>query len=293
MFMVAQAAVATLLYRVGAGTDIPLGSPVSGRNDPALDDLVGFFVDTQVLRTDVGGHPRFDELIDRVRAVDLAAFDNQDIPFQQIVEHLAPRRVPGRNPLFCVSVGYLPFGSMPDRFLGVPATFEHLTSVSAKFDLAFGKLNLAPGMTVLDLTAAWGSALAYAVTECDVNVHGLTQSRRQYDCARKVVGDLTSPRSADVAHLDWDRAEVPVDGILAIGSLEHVHRERYDEFFAHAHSLLPGGGRMLLQTVIGSSLSMALRNGIMLVGGVLLVVGTALVCAGVLVSGQIIQGAGA
>ncbi|MGW0451487.1 amino acid adenylation domain-containing protein [Gordonia sputi] len=137
MFMVAQAAVATLLYRVGAGADIPLGSPVSGRNDPALDDLVGFFVDTQVLRTDVGGHPRFDELIDRVRAVDLAAFDNQDIPFQQIVEHLAPRRVPGRNPLFCVSVGYLPFGSMPDRFLGVPATFEHLTSVSAKFDLAF------------------------------------------------------------------------------------------------------------------------------------------------------------
>lgn len=121
----------------------------------------------------------------------------------------------------------------------------------AKFDLAFGKLNLAPGMTVLDLTAAWGSALAYAVTECDVNVHGLTQSRRQYDYARKVVGELAAPRSADVAHLDWDHAEVPVDGILAIGSLEHVRRERYDEFFAHAHSLLPDGGRMLLQTVIG------------------------------------------
>ena len=160
MFMVAQAAVATLLYRVGAGTDIPLGSPVSGRNDPALDDLVGFFVDTQVLRTDVGGHPRFDELIDRVRAVDLAAFDNQDIPFQQIVEHLAPQRVPGRNPLFCVSVGYLPFGAMPDRFLGVPATFEHLTSVSAKFDLAF---------TVVDNTETGELTLAleYATTMFD------------------------------------------------------------------------------------------------------------------------------
>lgn len=160
MFMVAQAAVATLLYRVGAGADIPLGSPVSGRNDPALDDLVGFFVDTQVLRTDVGGHPRFDELIDRVRAVDLAAFDNQDIPFQQIVEHLAPQRVPGRNPLFCVSVGYLPFGAMPDRFLGVPATFEHLTSVSAKFDLAF---------TVVDNTETGELTLAleYATTMFD------------------------------------------------------------------------------------------------------------------------------
>lgn len=137
MFMVTQAAVALLLHRSGAGDDIPLGSPVSGRNDPALDDLVGFFVDTQVLRTDVSGHPTFGELVDRVRAVDLAAFDNQDIPFQQIVEHCAPPRVPGRNPLFQVSVGYLPLGAVPDRFLGVPATFEHLTSASAKFDLAF------------------------------------------------------------------------------------------------------------------------------------------------------------
>ncbi|AZG44374.1 non-ribosomal peptide synthetase [Gordonia insulae] len=144
MFMLAQAAVATLLHREGAGDDIPLGTPVSGRVDPALDNLVGFFVGTQVLRNDLGGRPRFDELLERVRVLDLAAFDNQDIGFQQIVERVAPPRMIGRNPLFQVTVGYLPLEAVPGEFLGAPATFEPLSAVQAKFDLAF---------TFVDITA--------------------------------------------------------------------------------------------------------------------------------------------
>ncbi len=143
MFMLTQAVVATLLHRAGAGDDIPLGTPISGRTDPALDDLVGFFVGTQVLRTDLSGRPSFDDLLDRVRQLDLAAFDNQDVPFQRIVEHLAPERVPGRNPLFQVSLSYLPLDAVPGALLGVPATFEQLSSVQAKFDLAFTFVDIA------------------------------------------------------------------------------------------------------------------------------------------------------
>ncbi|MFI1396046.1 amino acid adenylation domain-containing protein [Streptomyces sp. NPDC020681] len=145
MFMVIQSAVAALLTRLGAGTDIPLGSPISGRTDQALEDLVGFFLNTLVLRTDTSGDPTFRELLGRVREADLAAFDHQDVPFERLVEVLNPARSLARHPLFQVMVVYLAAGGDDVGLSGLQARREDVGQSSAKFDLSFDFVERADG----------------------------------------------------------------------------------------------------------------------------------------------------
>ncbi|MGA5303627.1 amino acid adenylation domain-containing protein [Nucisporomicrobium flavum] len=135
LFMALHAALATLLHRHGAGTDIPIGSPTSGRGDAALDDLVGFFVNTVVLRADLSGAPSFAELLRRVRAADLAAYEHADVPFQQVVELVNPPRVPGRNPLFQVMIGYFPRPGGDGPLLGLPLLEAPGFAADPKVDL--------------------------------------------------------------------------------------------------------------------------------------------------------------
>ncbi|MGH8917559.1 MAG: condensation domain-containing protein, partial [Actinomycetes bacterium] len=136
-FMVMQAAVAVLAAKLGAGEDIPLGVPVAGRSDDALDGLVGFFVNTLVLRTDVSGNPTVTELLARVRSCALDAFAHQDIPFEQLVEALNPPRHPGRHPLFQVMVSYQHRDDVAADLDGIAVTECEIADASAKFDLAF------------------------------------------------------------------------------------------------------------------------------------------------------------
>ncbi|WP_344407554.1 amino acid adenylation domain-containing protein, partial [Dactylosporangium fulvum] len=134
-FMVVQAALAALLSRLGAGTDIPLGSPVAGRTDQRLDELAGFFVNTLVLRADVAGDPTFADLVGRVRRTDLAAFGHADVPFERVVEAVNPERSAGRNPLFQVMVAYQ---HLPAEVPGLPGLDTEPVPVDtgvAQFDL--------------------------------------------------------------------------------------------------------------------------------------------------------------
>ncbi|GAA4238441.1 hypothetical protein GCM10022254_54400 [Actinomadura meridiana] len=147
LFMVVQAGFATLLTRLGAGTDIPLGSPVAGRDDDALDDLVGCFINTLVLRTDTSGDPTFAEVLARVRAADLAAYGHADLPFDRVVEALNPVRSLALHPLFQVMLVLQNTPRGQFEFPGLAVGREYVHTGTARLDL------------VVDLTEQPGGGL--------------------------------------------------------------------------------------------------------------------------------------
>jgi non-ribosomal peptide synthetase component F len=133
--MTLLAAFYALLYCNTPQSDILIGSPVAGRNQRQTTGLIGFFINTLVLRTDLSGNPSFLDLLARVRAVALGGYAHQDIPFEKLVEALRPQRSLSYNPLFQVM---FIFQNAPIPTIELPGlTFcpQEVDGGTSKFDL--------------------------------------------------------------------------------------------------------------------------------------------------------------
>ncbi|MBU3748978.1 MAG: methyltransferase domain-containing protein [Mycobacterium sp.] len=137
-------------------------------------------------------------------------------------------------------------------------------SQNAKFDLALGKLNLEPGMTLLDVGCGWGGCMERAVQNFDVNVIGITLSKAQSEFARERLAKLDTDRKIEVRLQGWEEFDEPVDRIVSIGAFEAFKAERYPVFFERAYSILPADGRMLLHTILAHTQKFFRDNGIKL-----------------------------
>ncbi|MEV6135893.1 amino acid adenylation domain-containing protein [Nocardia sp. NPDC051990] len=135
LFMVVHAALAVLLARLSGTDDIAIGTPMAGRGEAALDELIGMFVNTLVFRTRVDESALFTELLARQRETDLAAFANADVPFERLVEVLNPVRSTARHPLFQVG---LSFQNLAAASLELPG----LTISGVDFDAAVSQFDL-------------------------------------------------------------------------------------------------------------------------------------------------------
>ncbi|BBX15855.1 non-ribosomal peptide synthetase [Mycolicibacterium duvalii] len=141
-FMLLQAAVAVTLYKAGEGADVPLGTPVAGRTESELDQLIGFFINILVLRNDLRANPTLREVARRSREMALAAYAHQDLPFDQVVDAVSPVRSLSRNPLFGVVVHVRE--QLPEaRVISTGADGDTVfTALEPTFDMAHADLSV-------------------------------------------------------------------------------------------------------------------------------------------------------
>ena len=204
-FMVLQAALAVLLAKLSASSEVAVGFPIAGRRDPALDELVGFFVNTLVLRVDLAGDPSVAELLAQVRARSLAAYEHQDVPFEVLVERLNPTRSLTHHPLVQVMLAWqnLP-GQGSDPAAGLALGDLRVTPLAAetrtaRMDLS---LSLAERWSVAGEPAGIGGVVEFRTDVFDAaSIEVLIQRWR------RVVEAMTADPARRLSSLDLLDAE--------------------------------------------------------------------------------------
>ncbi len=148
LFMTLLAAFKAFLSRYTGQPDIIVGSPIAGRTRAELESLIGFFVNTLVLRTDLSGDPAFTELLDRVRETTLGAYANQEVPFEMLVDAVAPERARSHNPLFQVAFVLQNAPAPALELPGLTVEVKESESGTSKFDLTLVAQETAEGLSL-------------------------------------------------------------------------------------------------------------------------------------------------
>ncbi|WP_443076899.1 condensation domain-containing protein [Streptomyces sp. NBC_01725] len=252
LFMVLQAALAVTLSRLGAGSDLPIGTVEAGRGDAALDDLVGFFVNTLVLRTDVSGDPAFTDLVARVRDTDLAAYAHQDVPFEQLVEHLSPDRSTAHHPLVQVMLLLRSAGGAAGAgAVGAGAADRSALSGSdVLFDTGRAKFDLTLALTERQ-DADGARAGITGVLEYATDLYDAATARLVVDCLTAVLRQVAAAPGRGIEEIDLlsaaDRAALlaPEAGRVPASGARITERfARHVASDPDAVALIAGGGRM-------------------------------------------------
>jgi len=146
LFMTLLATFKTLLYRYSAQEDIVVGTPIAGRQRREVEDLIGFFINTLVLRTDVSGNPSFNKLLERVQKMAVEAYSHQDFPFEKLVEELHPERDASSNPIFQVMFVLQNTPEMARKLPGLEIQVESIETGTAMFDLTLSLTEVGEGI---------------------------------------------------------------------------------------------------------------------------------------------------
>jgi amino acid adenylation domain-containing protein len=217
LFMALLAAFKVLLSRHTGQEDVAVGSPIAGRDRAETEGLIGFFLNTLVLRTDLAGNPTFRELLGRERQVALDAFAHQAVPFEKLVEELHPQRDLSRTPLFQVVFNFLNLADRrprahEDEWLGLSE--QDLEGPAAsKFDLTLYGLETASGIS---LAAAYNADLfrAERVREYLAQLQGLIAQMVQNPGER--IRDYTLVTAAAERVLPQPGAFPPLGGSVGV-----------------------------------------------------------------------------
>ncbi len=206
LHMVLLAAFQTLVSRHTGQEDLAIGTPAAGRSQTALEDMIGFFVNTLVVRTDLSGDPTFRELIDRVRAASLAAYEHQDLPFEKLVEELRPDRQAGYGPFVPVMFQLINFADGVPRLGDLEVKRWPSPCRRVPFDLEVNVWENATTSDKLDGSMFYAAELFDAATIERLASHFLTLVRSIAANPDQPIGKLAILSESERRSLlaDWD-----------------------------------------------------------------------------------------